>query len=95
MNEEQYAQIKADLASNDTEHKSFKHRLDEHDEALKKQGEILLIMERQSNAIEKMSGAVGRVERRWTASTTAWLYSKRNPPTSGKRFPLRSSSTLS
>lgn len=64
MNEEQYAQIKADLAANDTEHKSFERRLDEHDEALKKQGEILLIMERQSNAIEKMSGAVGRVEKK-------------------------------
>lgn len=66
MNEEQYAQIKADLASNDTEHKSFKRRLDEHDEALKKQSEILIIMERQSSAIERMGGAVGRVEEKVT-----------------------------
>lgn len=64
MNEEQYAQIKADLASNETEHKSFKRRLDDHDEALKKQGDILIIMERQSNAIEKMGSAVGRVEQK-------------------------------
>lgn len=62
MNEEQYAKIMANLGSNETEHKSFRRRLDEHDEALKKQNEILVIMERQSNAIEKMGGAVGRVE---------------------------------
>lgn len=62
MNEEQYAKIMSDLGSNETEHKSFRRRLAEHDEALKKQNEILVIMERQSNAIEKMGGAVERVE---------------------------------
>ena len=62
MNEEQYAKIVADIAANETEHKSFKRRLDDHDEALKKQGDILIVMERQSAAIEKMGGAVGRVE---------------------------------
>ena len=62
MDEQRYAEITAALASNETEHKSFRRRLDDHDEALKKQGDILIIMERQSNAIEKMSGAVGRVE---------------------------------
>ena len=64
MNEEQYAKIVADIAANETEHKSFKRRLDDHDEALKKQGDILIIMERQSNAIEKMGTAVGRVEQK-------------------------------
>ena len=63
MNEEQYAKIVADLASNETEHKSFKRRLDEHDESIKKQGEILIIMERQSNAIERMGKALDRVEK--------------------------------
>lgn len=62
MNEEQYAKIMADLGSNETEHKSFRRRLDEHDEALKKQNEILVIMERQSSALENMGGAVERVE---------------------------------
>lgn len=62
MNEEQYAQMRADLAANDKEHQSFKRRLDEHDEALKKQTEILVLMERQSNAIEKMTNAIGKVE---------------------------------
>lgn len=62
MDEQHYADIAAALSSNETEHKSFRRRLDDHDEALKKQGDILIIMERQSNAIEKMSGAVGRVE---------------------------------
>lgn len=64
MNEEQYAQLKADLAANDTEHSSFKRRLDEHDAALKKQGDILIVMERQSNAIEKMGSSVMRVEKK-------------------------------
>ena len=63
MNEEQYAQVRADLASNETEHKSFKRRLDEHDEALKKQGDILVLLERQSNAIERMGRALDRVEK--------------------------------
>ena len=63
MNEEQYARIMAELASNETEHKSFKRRLDEHAESLKKYGEILVIMERQSNAIERMGRALDRVEK--------------------------------
>lgn len=63
MTEEQHAEIAAQLASNETEHKSFRRRLDEHDESLKKYGEILVIMERQSNAIERMSKALERVEK--------------------------------
>lgn len=63
MNEEQYAQIRAELASNDTEHKSFKRRLDDHDAALKKQGDILLLLERQSNAIERMGRSIDRLEK--------------------------------
>ena len=36
MNEEQYAEVKASLASNDTEHGSFRRRLDEHDDKIEK-----------------------------------------------------------
>ena len=64
MNEDQYADIRAQLAANEIEHNDFKRRLDNHSESLKKYGEILVIMERQSNAIENMGGAVSRVEKK-------------------------------
>lgn len=64
MTEDQYADIRAQLAANEIEHNDFKRRLDNHSESLKKYGEILVIMERQSNAIESMGGAVGRVEKK-------------------------------
>lgn len=63
MNEDQYAELLAKMASNETEHKSFRRRLDEHAESLKRYGEILVIMERQSNAIERMGKALDRVEK--------------------------------
>ena len=37
MTEEQYAEIRAALASNATEHESYNRRLREHDERLQKQ----------------------------------------------------------
>ena len=61
MNEEQ---VSAQLAANETEHKSFRRRLDEHEEQLKKQTDMLVIMERQSNAIENMDKSMGRVEKK-------------------------------
>ena len=63
MNEEQYAEVHAQLAANDTEHQSFRRRLREHDEALKKQGDILVLLERQSNAIERMGRSIDRLEK--------------------------------
>lgn len=59
---EHYAEILARLASNDTEHSSFKRRLDEHDDLLKEQNKILIAIERQSNAIESMNKSMSRVE---------------------------------
>lgn len=63
MNEDQYAEIHAQLAANEIEHKEMRRRLDNHAEALKKQGEILVLLERQSNAIERMGRALDRVEK--------------------------------
>ena len=54
MNEDQYAEIHAQLAANEAEHHEFKRRLDNHADALKKQSEILVLLERQSNAIERI-----------------------------------------
>lgn len=63
MDENQYADIRAQLAANEAEHKEMKRRLDSHAESLRKQGEILVLLERQSNAIERMGRALDRVER--------------------------------
>lgn len=88
MDEKEYAGIKADLAANETEHKSFRRRLDEHDEALKKQGDILIIMERQSNAIEKMSGTVGRVEKKVDSIDTRVGQLEKEPADKWKKMSL-------
>ena len=64
MNEEQYAEVVAKLASNETEHKSFCRRLDEHDVLLREQNKIVVAIEKQSNAIETMNTSIGRVEKK-------------------------------
>lgn len=62
MNEEQYAEIKAKQASDETEHASFRRRLDEHDESLKKLSETQVILERLSNAVSNLSASVGEIK---------------------------------
>ena len=62
MNEEQYASIIADLARNNQEHESYNRRLREHDEALKKQNDILVVLERQSSNIERLTTSMTRME---------------------------------
>jgi peptidoglycan hydrolase CwlO-like protein len=62
MNEEQYAEVVAQLASNETEHKSFRRRLEDHDALLREQNKIVVAIEKQSNAIETMNTSMGRVE---------------------------------
>ena len=62
LNEEQYAELKAKLASNDTEHGSFRRRLDEHDESLKKLSETQVILERLSNAVSNLTASVGEIK---------------------------------
>ena len=64
MNEEQYAEVVAQLASNETEHKSFRRRLEEHDALLREQNKIVVAIEKQSNAIETMNTSMGRVEKK-------------------------------
>lgn len=62
MNEDQYAEVMAQLASNETEHKSFRRRLEDHDALLREQNKIVVAIEKQSAAIETMNTSVGRVE---------------------------------
>lgn len=64
MNEEQYAEVMAQLASNETEHKSFRRRLEEHDALLREQNKIVVAIEKQSNAIETMNTSMSRVEKK-------------------------------
>lgn len=64
MNEEQYAEVMAQLASNETEHKSFRRRLEEHDTLLREQNKIVVAIEKQSSAIETMNTSMGRVEKK-------------------------------
>lgn len=62
MNEEQFAKILEELARNDQEHKSYNRRFQEHDAALKKQSDILVILERQNGNIERLTTAMNRME---------------------------------
>lgn len=62
MNEDQYAEVMAQLASNETEHKSFRRRLEDHDALLREQNKIVVAIEKQSAAIETMNTSMGRVE---------------------------------
>lgn len=62
MNEDQYATLAAQMASNETEHKSFRRRLDEHDALLRDQNKIVVAIEKQSVAIDSMNKSMGRVE---------------------------------
>ena len=64
MNEEQYAEVVKQLASNETEHKSFRRRLEEHDALLKEQNKIIVAIDKQSTAIETMNKSMGRVEKK-------------------------------
>lgn len=62
MTEEQYAEVKAELASNGTEHGSFRRRLDEHDEKIEKLQQTQILLERLTNAVNNLSNGVGELK---------------------------------
>ena len=62
MNEEQYAEVKASLASNDTEHGSFRRRLDEHDDKIEKLQQTQILLERLTNAVNNLTTGMGEVK---------------------------------
>ena len=62
MNEEQYADIKAQLASNVTEHSSFKRRLDEHDGDIKELKQTQLQLANLTNAVNNLATGIGEVK---------------------------------
>lgn len=62
MNEEQYADVKARLASNETEHSSFRRRLDEHDGKIEQLQQTQILLERLTNAVNNLSTGVGELK---------------------------------
>lgn len=62
MNEEQYAEVKAALASNDTEHGSFRRRLNEHDEAIKELQKTQVQLANLTNAVNNLATGISDVK---------------------------------
>lgn len=62
MTEEQYAEVKAKLASNDTEHGSFRRRLDEHDEKIDKLQQTQIQLVNLTNAVNNLATGVGELK---------------------------------
>lgn len=62
MNEEQYAEVKARLAANDTEHQAYNRRLHEHDEAIKELQQTQIQIERLTNAVNNLATGIGEVK---------------------------------
>lgn len=62
MNEEQYAEVKAKLASNDTEHGSFRRRLDDHDVKIDKLQQTQIQLANLVNAVNNLAAGVGELK---------------------------------
>jgi len=62
MNEEQYAEVKAALASNDTEHGSFRQRLNEHEAKIEKLQETQVQLANLTNAVNNLASGIGEVK---------------------------------
>ena len=62
MNEEQYAEIKAQLATNQKEHESYNRILQEHDSTLKEISKTQIILERLSNAVSNLTNGMTEVK---------------------------------
>ena len=59
MNEEQYAEIRGQLAANDKEHESYNRRLKEHSEHLTKLDNTFVMLERLTNSVNSLSSSIG------------------------------------
>lgn len=62
MTEEQYAEVKATLASNETEHGSFRRRLDEHDDKIDKLQQTQIQLVNLTNAVNNLATGVGELK---------------------------------
>lgn len=62
MNEEQYAEVKAKLAANDTEHQAYNRRLHEHDEAIKELQQTQIQLANLTNAVNNLASGMGELK---------------------------------
>ena len=59
MNEEQYTEIVAALKANETEHKSYNRRLQEHAEAIKELQQTQIQLVNLTNAVNNLANGMG------------------------------------
>ena len=62
MNEEQYAEIRGQLAANDKEHESYNRRLAEHAEHLERLDNTFVLLERLTNSVNALSASIGELK---------------------------------
>lgn len=58
MNEEQYAEVKAALAANDTEHKAYNRRLEEHDKMIEGLRQTQIQLANLTNAVNNLASGM-------------------------------------
>ena len=86
MTEEQYAEIRAQLASNTTEHESYNRRLREHDERLQKLSDVLVVLERLTNSIKSLTDKIGSMDTNMQAIDHRLADIEREPGEKWKRI---------
>ena len=59
MNEEQYAEIRGQLAANDKEHESYNRRLADHDDHLGRLDNTFVLLERLTNSVNSLTATMG------------------------------------
>ena len=62
--EDRLMAIQAELGRNEEAHKSFKRRLDEHDQKLEKQTEFLITLRELTLKVGSLGDGMGRVEKK-------------------------------
>lgn len=58
MNEEQYAEVKAALAANETEHKAYNRRLEEHDKMIDGLRQTQIQLANLTNAVNNLASGM-------------------------------------
>ena len=86
MNEEQYAEIRAELAANGKEHEAYNRRLHEHDEKLTRYGEMLVMLERLTNNIKSLTEKIGTMDASMKAIDNRLADIEREPGEKWKRI---------
>ncbi len=59
---EEIVRLRETVAANESEHKSFRRRLDMLEDSLRRQNDILITLQRQGDAIENMTRALKEIK---------------------------------